>query len=617
MESIKKLLSEARLLPSSPGVYKMFDKNDNVIYVGKSKSLKNRVSQYFQNTASHSSKTRKMVENVARFECVFTDTENEALVLENELIKLFSPKFNIRLKDDKSYPYIMINTSDRFPRVKFVRSLNVERNKTDKFFGPYSSSSNVYSIIDTVNKIFKLPTCKRKFPEEIGKNRPCLNYHIDRCSGVCRGNISEEKYREVIKSVIMFLKSEYEEVLKDLENKMYTASDNMQFEEAAGYRDLILSIKNLRQHQKVVYEDCVDRDVFGYYSDDISSCISVTAIRSGRIIDNHRYSFTNDEILDEHTFADFLIEYYKYREDLPKEIFLPAELFSDETLCLSDYFSQKNGRRIKIIVPEKGEHRKAVVMAGENAKEFTLHQRSIFDKNEEKLIELADLLHLEVIPELIEAYDISNSAAEYTVAGAIAIRDGKFYKKGYKLFNIKGTSLDDYASMREALTRRIKRYSEEVNEGKEENWKLPDLILVDGGASHVKVANDVLDSFDIQIPVFGMVKDSHHKTRTLTTVNEEISIAHNTKIFNFIYGIQEEVHRFTFSSMDKNRRKSVTHFSVEKCQGIGPAKAKKLMQHFKSVKNLMNASIEEISAVKGISQKDAENVLKFYEKTQK
>lgn len=616
METIKKLLSEARLLPSSPGVYKMLDKNGNVIYVGKSKSLKNRVSQYFQNTSSHNAKTRKMVDSVARFECVFTDTENEALVLENELIKLFSPKFNIRLKDDKSYPYIMINTSEKFPRVNFVRSLNVERNKHDKFFGPYSSSSTVYNIIDTVNKIFKLPTCKRKFPEEIGKTRPCLNYHIDRCSGVCKGDISEDKYADVIKSVILFLKSEYETVLKDLESKMQKASDDMRFEEAAEYRDLIRSIQNLRQRQKIIFDDSANKDVFGCYFDDISSCISVTIVRDGRIIDNQRFSFTNDEILDEHTFVDFLMEYYRHREDIPKEILIPKELSGEETHCLSDYFTQKNGHHVKIFAPEKGEQRKAVIMAGENAKEFTIHQRNVFDKNEEKLVELSGMLHLEVIPELIEAYDISNSATEHTVAGAIAVKNGKFYKKGYKLFNIKEVSLDDYASMREALARRLNRYFDELKEGKTDNWKLPDLILVDGGSSHVKVAKEVLDSFDLDIPVFGMVKDTHHKTRTLTTEDEEISIANNPKIFNFIYGIQEEVHRFTFSAMDKNRRKAVTHFSVESCQGIGPAKAKRLMQHFKSVKKLKEASLEEISSVKGISVKDAENILKFYKKSQ-
>lgn len=616
MDNIKNLLSEARLLPSSPGVYKMFDKNDSVIYVGKSKSLKNRVSQYFQNIDSHNPKTRKMVSNVHRFECVFTDTENEALVLENELIKLFNPKFNIRLKDDKSYPYIMVSTSEEYPRVRFVRSLNVERKKTDKFFGPYSSSSTVHSIIDTVNKIFKLPTCKKRFPDDIGKTRPCLNYHINRCSGVCKGDIDKRKYEETIKNVILFLKSEYETVLRDLESKMLEASDNLLFEEAGQYRDLIASIKNLRQKQKIVFADGVERDVFGAYFDDISSCIAVSIVRDGRIIDNQRFSFGNDEILDEHTFTDFLMEYYKTREFIPKEILIPYELCGEEISAVAGYFEKLQGRKVKILAPSKGEQRKAVVMAGENAKEFTVHQRNIYDKNEEKLFELSDILHLEIIPQIIEAYDISNSGEQHTIAGMITVKNGNFYKKGYKLFNIREHSLDDYGAMQEALTRRFNHYFEEKENGEVVNWTLPDLILVDGGASHVKIAEDVLDNFGLHIPVFGMVKDEHHKTRTLTTFDEEVSIAHNMKVFNFIYGIQEEIHRFTFSSMDKKRRKSVSHFSLEKVEGIGPKKAKALMSHFKNVKTLKNATLEELVKVKGIGTKDAENILKFYENAQ-
>ena len=455
-----------------------------------------------------------------------------------------------------------------------------------------------------------MPICKRKFPEDIGKGRPCLNYHIDRCAGLCRGDISKDKYDEIIKSVILFLKSEYETVLKDLECKMLQASDNLFFEEAMKYRDLITSIKNLRQRQKVVFEDNVERDVFGCFCDDISSCIAVSIVRDGRIIDNERFAFNNDEILDEHTFADFLMEYYRKREYLPKEILVPCELFGDEIYSVADYFKENYGKHIKIFAPSRGEHRKAVIMAGENAKEYTVHQRTVYDKNEEKLLELTQLLHLEIIPELIEAYDISNSGEQYTVAGMITVKNGRFYKKGYKRFNIKGTSLDDYGSMKEALNRRFTNYFENS-----ENWKLPDLIFVDGGAGHVKVAKDVLKIFDLDIPVFGMVKDEHHKTRTLTTLEEEISIAHNMKIFNFIYGIQEEIHRFTFSAMDNKRRKSVTHFSIEQIDGIGPAKAKKLMAHFKSIKNIKNASIEEISSVKGISKSDAKMIKEYYENT--
>lgn len=611
-EKLDALLTSAKLLPLLPGVYKMLDKNGRVIYVGKSKALKNRVSQYFQNVDAHNYKTRKMVENVDRFECVFTDTETEALVLENELIKLFSPKFNIRLKDDKSYPYIMVSTSERYPTVKFVRSLNVKKKKNDKFFGPYSSSSVVYDIVDTVNKIFKLPTCKLKFPEDIGKKRPCLNYHINRCSGLCRGTITEEKYNETIKSVILFLRSEYEAVIKQLEVKMYDASEKLLFEEAAELRNLISSIKSLRQQQKVVFADSVERDVFGYYIDDVASCIAVSIIRDGRIIDSERFLFRNDEILDEHTFFQFIVEYYKNRFSFPKEIYVPFELNSEESISVSEYLSQLSQKKVRILAPEKGEGRKIVIMASENAKEHTLHERSVSSKTEEKLVELSAILQLEVVPERIEAYDISNSASEHTVAGMISIVDGTFSKKGYRLFNIRGSSLDDYSAMKEALCRRFSRFLEN-----EEEWQLPDLILVDGGIGHVNIAKEALSEYGFDIPVFGMVKDEHHKTRTLVDGVNEISIAHNVRVFNFIYGIQEEVHRFTFASMDKKRRKTVSHLAIESIKGIGPIKAKALMKHFKSSKKIQNASFEELISVKEISERDARSIISFYENTNK
>lgn len=611
-EKIQTLLTSAKLLPALPGVYKMIDKNGKVIYVGKSKALKNRVSQYFQNIDSHNYKTRKMIENVDSFECVFTDTETEALVLENELIKLFSPKFNIRLKDDKSYPYIIVSTSEEFPKVKFMRFLNNKRKKNDRYFGPYSSSSVVYDIVDTVNKIFKLPTCKRKFPEDFGKKRPCLNYYIDKCSGICQGKVSAEKYNETIKSVILFLKSEYEEVIKELEKKMYTASDELLFEEAAEYRNLILSIKNLRQQQKIVFNDRVERDVFGFYTDDVASCIAISIIRDGRIIDSERFVFRNDEILDENTFLQFIVEYYRNRFSFPKEIFLPFEFASDDFSSLASYLSSVSQKRIKVLFPEKGESRRLVLMTNENAKEYTLHERLVSSKEDEKLIELATLLKLEVLPQRIEAYDISNSGESQIVAGMITLINGNFSKKGYKLFNIKNQKVDDYLCMKEALSRRFSRYIEESGSG---NWDLPDLIFVDGGIGHVGIAKEVLNDFKLDIPVFGMVKDEHHKTRTLVDDVNEVSIAHNTRIFNFIYGIQEEVHRFTFSFMDKKRSKTVKKLSIEKIDGIGSVKAQKLMKHFRSIKNIKNASIEELLEVKGITKSDAMNIKSFYEKS--
>lgn len=612
-EKHNSLLIKARTLPASPGVYKMLDKNGNVIYVGKSKALKNRVSQYFQNVASHPQKTLKMVERVNDFECVFTDTENEALVLENELIKLYSPKFNIRLKDDKSYPYVKLSTSEKYPRVSMVRSLQESRTKSDRYFGPYSSSASVYSIIDAVNKLFKLPTCKQKFPDDFEKKRPCLNYHINKCCGLCTGNISQEEYADKIKAVMAFLKTDYESAIKDFEAKMLGAADKLDFEEAAQYRDLINSIKNLRQQQKVIFDDRVERDVFGVFSDEISSCIAVTIIREGRIIDNERFTFNGDEILDADTFSHFIVEYYVRRDYVPKEILLPKDMYSDSLDDVRKYLDDRFSKHVKFIYPEKGTMKRVILMAEENAREYSLHKRQVEEKTDEKLGELAILLGLEVVPERIEAYDISNSADQHTTAGMICVKNGRFFKKDYKLFNIKSAVLDDYTSMSEALDRRLNRYFEEVHEkGYGENWILPDLILLDGGKGHVSGALEVLKRYSIDVPVFGMVKDEHHKTRTLTDGENEISISHNTRIFNFIYGIQEEVHRFTFNAMDKKRRKTVSHFSIEKIDGIGPRKAKILMSHFKSVKALKNATEADIASVKGITKTDAKNIIKYF-----
>jgi len=614
IERIDALLLKARLLPATPGVYKMLDKNQKVIYVGKSKALKNRVSQYFQAVDSHPPKTLKMVQLVCDFECVFTDTETEAFVLENELIKMYSPKFNIRLKDDKSYPYIKLSTSEEYPKLSMVRSLQASRNKSDLYFGPYSSSTAVYNIIDTANKLFLLPSCKQKFPEDFGKKRPCLNYHIGKCCGLCKGDITKAEYSSTIKSVISFLKSDYEDVIENLDKKMQLAAEELNFEAAVTYRDLINSIKNLRQRQKILFADRVERDIFGVYTDDVSSCISVTVVREGRIIDSERFIFTSDEIMNTDAFEHFIVEYYIKRDYIPREIVIPYEMYSETVEDMAKYLSSKQSKTIKVLHPEKGEQRKAVVMANANAKEYALHQRKIDEVADEKLIELASLLGLEVVPERIEAYDISNSSDKFTTAGMICVKNGRFSKRDYRLFNIQSVSLDDYGAMTEAITRRVERYKDEINQnGNSENWTLPDLFLIDGGIGHVGAVRSVLDKYSICVPVFGMVKDEHHKTRTLTDGTNEISIAHNVRIFNFIYGIQEEVHRFTFGSMDKKRRKTVTRLSLEKIQGIGPKKAKVLMNSFKSIKNIKNATIQDIASVKGISIKDAEQIKKYFE----
>lgn len=618
MENLKKieqLALEASTLPLCPGVYKMFDKKGKIIYVGKSKALKKRVSQYFQNITQHNAKTKKMVMDVDHFECVFTNDETEALVLENELIKMFSPKYNIKLKDDKSYPYICLSTSEEYPRLFMIRSKDADKHKKDKLFGPYSSAIATRQVIDTANKLFKLPTCTKRFPRDIGKQRPCLNFHIGQCAGVCSGNVSREEYHSIIEKVISFLKEDYEETAASLEKSMLEASEELDFEKAAMYRDILKSVQTLKTQQKILLREREDRDIFGTWSDDVSGCVSILVLRRGKLIDSERIMITGDEILDAHTFPAFLTEYYSRRGYVPHVIMIPEYLYTEELENTREYLSKVSGRGVNIQTAERGKFRKLMLMSCDNAREYAIHQRSVYDKQDKKLFELAKILSLEVVPERIEAYDVSNSGKEHTTTGLITLVNGKFSKKDYKLFNIKNSSLDDYSAMREALERRMLHYIEERDRGEEnKKWELPDLILLDGGAGHVGVIKELLSRMNIDVQVFGMIKDEHHKTRTLTDGKREVSIATNTEIFRFIYSIQEEIHRFTFSSMDKKRRAGVSHSSLEKISGIGEIKAKKLMSHFKTLTNIKSASQEDLSKVAGISKKDAIKIWEFFHK---
>lgn len=615
---IANLAEAANTLPLTPGVYKMFDKNGRIIYVGKSKALKNRVSQYFQNVSQHNPKTRRMVSEVDRFECVFTGTETEALVLENELIKLFTPKYNIRLKDDKSYPYICLSLSEDYPRLSLVRSKNATQHKSDRLYGPYSSTQMVRRVIDTANKLFLLPTCSKKFPKDIGKARPCLNYHIKQCCGVCTGEVSKAEYKDIINRVESFLKDDYEEVLSSLEKAMLEASEELNFEKAAMYRDIARSVKTLDNKQKILLQERADRDIFGYWSDDISGCISVLILRNGRLIDSERILIGADEILDEYTFPSFIVNYYKTRDYVPNFVMVPDTLYSEELEKCGEYLKSIAEKNVVIHSPERGKFKKLMDMSCDNAREYVVHQRSFVDKQEQKLVELAGLLSLEVVPERIEAYDISNSGKEHVTAGMISVVNGKFSKKGYRLFNIRESSMDDYGAMREALYRRMTHYLQEEADGTEDKkWELPDLILLDGGNSHVSVIKQLLSEMNIYVPIFGMVKDEHHKTRTLVDGENEVYIAANQSVFRFIYSIQEEIHRFAFTSMDKKRRASVKSTVLENISGIGESKAKKLINSFKSVSKIKKATLEEISAVDGISRADAVRILDYFKNNTK
>lgn len=602
-----RLLLEANELPLSPGVYIMRDKNDKVIYVGKSKKLKNRVSQYFQQSEKNT-KTALMVSLVRRFETILCDTEIEALSLENSLIKQYAPKYNIRLKDAKSYPYIKL-TAEEYPRIAFTRKR--EKDKA-KYFGPYSSSGTAYRVIDALRKLLALPSCKYTFPRDIGRVRPCLYYQMGRCCGPCTGKVTPEEYGERIRYATDILRGNTSGVRAELESEMYRYAENEQFEMAAKYRDTLFALDSLREKQKVVAAPGTEQDVFGFYADDVAPTLSGMLVRDGRVSDLCDFVFGADEIADDGELVTFLCDYYKKSEYVPKNVLLSFDPGVEELMLFSDYLSALSGRRINVRVPERGEQRRLCELAEMNAKERANRHRRDAEKDDSTLVRLAELLCLETLPERIEAYDISNIGKEHKTAGMIVCKNGKLARSDYRSFSIRGVEgTDDYASMAEALRRRLTHLEDASGSFSE----YPDLILLDGGRGHVSTVRAVMREMNIDIPVFGMVKDDYHKTRALCTEDAEINIAKENRIFLLIYKIQEEVHRYSVSRMHAAKRSTVKHSSLEKISGIGEAKAQKLMKAFGGLGKLKNASVAEISAVKGISKKDAESVYAYYHKS--
>ena len=601
------LLDKANALPMRPGVYIMKNAAGTVIYVGKSAKLKMRVSQYFQNSEKNT-KTENMVRQVKDFDYYLCDTEMEALSLENTLIKQYTPKYNIRLKDAKSYPYIKI-TDGEYPRLVMSRK---RLNDGGRYFGPYSGTSTVYSVINTLSGVLGLPTCNRKFPKDIGRERPCLYYQLGRCSGVCTGKVTAEEYSEKIKYATDVLRGNTAEVKCSLTEKMYECAENERFEAAAKYRDTLQALDRLSQKQKVVAAPGTEHDVIALYRDDLCSCISVFFIRDGAVSDKAEYVFGADRIVDESNIAAFLCELYNVREYIPKSILLSFELDGDDGELLNGYLTQRAGRKINVRTPERGELRVLCDMVRDNAEEKAKVYKSEAQKDEKTLLRLAELLSLEVYPARIEAYDISNFGREHITAGMIVTDGTKFKKSDYRSFKIKSVSdgTDDYASMREAIYRRFAHLSD----GEGSFSELPDLILLDGGRGHVSTVKELLCELGIDVPVFGMVKDDYHKTRALCTEDDEISIAKENAVFVFIYKIQEEVHRFTVSKMSNAKRKTLTKSSLTKIEGIGDAKAKLLLKALGSYSAVKNATAEELAAVKGVSRRDAENIVEYFNK---
>ncbi len=603
-DELKILLEKANTLPLRPGVYIMKNAQGNVIYVGKSRKLKNRVSQYFQNSEKNA-KTAGMVRAVKDFDYYVCDTEIEALSLENTLIKQYNPKYNIRLKDAKSYPYIKI-TDELYPRLVMTRT----RGESGKYFGPYSGTSTVFSVINGLSTILSLPTCKRSFPRDIGKERPCLYYQMNRCCGVCTGKVDPEEYLERIKHASDILRGNTSAVKRELTEQMYDHAENERYELAAKCRDTVAALDRLGQKQKVVAPSDTEHDIIGLYNDDLCSCVSVFFIRDGAVSDKQDFVFGAERILDEQNITSFICELYQIREYIPKSILLSFSLEDEEIDTLSAYLSIRAGRKVTIRTPERGDNKTLCEMVRDNAAERAKNYRNEAEKDEKVLLRLAELLALETYPERIEAYDISNLGHEHITAGMIVTEGTKFKKSDYRSFKIASVKdgTDDYQSMREALSRRLAHLDDESGSFAQ----LPDLILLDGGRGHVSVVRELLSEMNVDIPVFGMVKDDYHKTRALCTEHEEISIAHENALFVFIYKIQEEVHRFTVSKMDSAKRKTLTTSSLTKIEGIGDAKAKVLLKAFGGIGKIKTASVEEIAAVKGIGEKDAQRIYNYF-----
>lgn len=640
---INRLLSKALALPRSPGVYIMRSKPADpqsaagkIIYVGKSRSMKDRVSQYFRN-GEHDEKTKRMISLVFDFDFILCDTEIEALALENSLIKQHSPRYNIKLKDSRSYPYIVVTVQDEFPRIGMTRKRVADG---AKYFGPYSGSSTVIEVIKTLERSLGIPSCRRIFPRDIGKERPCMYKQLGRCVAVCDGSISADDYQEIVKYAMTILRGNTKEVIADLSQKMYKCAENELFEEAARCRNSIEYLKKLGDRQKVVGDPDSEHDIIAFYCDDVCACAAVFYIRSGVISDSETFVFNADEmigmrlyqngglgdeknspailnagsdVIDEEVhssgFLTFLTGLYQRREYIPKEILLSFKLPEREISLISEYLRGIAGRKIIVRTPERGEMRELCSMVYDNAKQNAENHKRKSENDSKMLVKLASMLELEVVPERIEAYDISNLGVEQIYAGMIVAENGLLKKSDYRVFKIKELDKqDDYASMRDAVLRRFSHLDDEGGA----YTVMPDLILLDGGRGHVSVVRNALDEIGIDVPVFGMVKDEHHKTRSLVGTDEEISIAREQAVFMFVYKLQEEVHRFTVSKMDKAKRKTIKTSVLEKIEGIGPAKAKILLGHFGSLTKLKAADIDDIARVKGIGKKDAELIVRYF-----
>ena len=614
------IAEELKKLPDQPGVYIMHDSHDAIIYIGKAVSLRKRVHQYFQPSHDEGIKKAQMVKQIARFEYIITDSELEALVLECNLIKEHCPKYNTMLRDDKTYPYIRVTVGEDFPRVLFSRQ---QKKDKSRYFGPYTSAGAVKDTIELINKLYQLRTCNRVLPRDTGKERPCLNYHIHQCQAPCQGYISREEYRERIDAAVEFLNGNYAPILKSLQEKMMAASEEMQFEKAIEYRDLLNSVKQIAQKQKITHNDGEDKDIIALAADDRDAVVQVFFIRDGKLIGrDHFYVKIGNEDTKEQILTTFVKQFYSGTPFIPREIMLPEEI--DDHEVLAEWLGEKRGGKVYIRIPQKGMKEKLVELAAQNAKLILSQDREKLKREEGRTIgamkEIASWLDLEKL-ERVEAYDISNINGFETVGSMVVYEKGKPQRSDYRKFKLRTiTGPDDYASMHEVLTRRFTHGQEErkilQKKGLDDQYggftKFPDLIMMDGGRGQVNIALQVLDELHLSIPVCGMVKDDHHRTRGLYYQNIEIPIDTSGEGFHLITRIQDEAHRFAIEYHRSLRSKEQVHSVLDDIPGIGPARRKALMRRFQSLDAIRSASIEELSGTEAMNEKAVEEVFRFF-----
>ena len=613
---------ELKKLPRKPGVYIMRDDKDVILYVGKAINLHNRVRSYFRENIGRGPAIDQMVSLIARFEYIVTDSELEALVLENNLIKENSPKYNTLLKDDKTYPYIKVTVGEDYPRILFSRTMKKDKSR---YFGPYTSAAAVKDTIELLNKLYQLRTCNRVLPRDIGIERPCLNYHIRQCLAPCQGYVSKEEYRQQVAGALEFLNGNYSPILKDLEEKMKKAAEAMEFEDAARYRDLLSSVRQVSQKQKITEGVGEDKDILALYQDETEAVVQVFFVRDGKLIGREHYYMTHvPENNKPAILQDFVKQFYAGTPFIPRELMLQYEI--EDAELIEKWLSERKGSRVYLKVPKIGSKEKLVELAAQNAKLVLSQDREKLKREEGRTIgavkEISDLLQLPLTGTArMEAYDISNINGFENVGSMVVYEKGKPKRSDYRKFKIKSVSgPDDYACMREVLTRRFRHGMEESRELEEQEMdqeygsftKFPDLILMDGGRGQVNIALSVLEELGIDIPVCGMVKDDNHRTRGLYYHNIELPIDTHSEGFKLITRIQDEAHRFAIEYNRSLRSKTQVRSVLDDIPGVGPTRRKALMRHFKSLEEIRQATVEDLMEIPEMNERTAQEIVAFF-----